>query len=798
MDQNPGISSEGMPRSTGRSPRDLLFSYARYLPWILLSTAITLLYTFFQLRYSPNIYNVSGSMQLKSNRQGRGMSDGKLTDLLFAESGNSLNDEMQIIRSRSMARRVVQRLELQTRYYNVGSIRSTLITPGLSPVSLEILSLKDSLQGFTLAITVKDDRSYSLGEKGSPRYFGQVIQEPSFTYRIVRTPLLLDGFASRDFIISYQPVDAVAGELVGSLTVGLSGDATNILKLGLESENIGYGVDVVNQFMKEYQQYGLEDNREMSGNALRFINDQLDTIQRDLGKVENDLRFSREKNRVFDPEEQSAGMLSMVTELEKNISAQEVRSKLLDYLENYLRDDRNLFRSGFTSLGVDDPIFAEQVAQLNKLQVERESLLKSTLPNNPVLIANETAIRKLRSDALDNLKSIRKSYQTVSSDLRSQAGKNNREISEIPAKQKQLIEITRRQKIMEQLFSFLLEKKIEMSIGSASTIPSSRIIESASSSGIPVKPQKGRSYAFALLLGMLVPAAVIFLKEFLNDKVRSRNDIEQFTQAPILGEISHSQDNRDLVVRKDSRAFIAEQFRMVRSNLQYLVPKQGSACIMVTSSLSGEGKSYISLNVAAALALAGKKTVILEFDMRKPSILTKLGLPRRTGISNFIIGNASYDELAEKVEGTDNLFVIGSGPIPPNPSELLLDSKCQELFKQLRKDYEVVVIDTAPIGLVSDAITLGQQADASLYVLRHNYTQKRQMKMVEELYQSKKLPRLSLVINDIDLRTGSYDYYGYGNYAGGYSSRYGYTEGYYDNPARTDRWLSRLLKRFFS
>ena len=799
MDLNPGIFTENSPRAIGRSPKDLLFSYIKYLPWFILSTAIALLYTFIQLRYSPNIYSVSGTMQVKSNRQAGGVSDGKLSQLLFAESGNSLSDEMQIIRSKNMARRVVEKLGFNTRYYNVGQVRTTLISPGLVPFILEVQSIKDSSRGTSLAVEVLDEQKYRIGEKGDPQHFGQSISNPDFTYRLIRTAIPISTFATREFIITRQPVDVVAGELAGSLTVGISGDATNILKLGLETENTDYAVRIVNQFMKEYQLFGLEENREMSNNALRFINDQIDTIQVDLRKVESELQFFREKNRVFDPEEQSKGMLESVKELDKNITEQEMRSRFIDYLENYVRDEKNLFRSGFTTLGIEDPSLGANVSALNKLQMERETLLKSTLPNNPVLVANETAIRKLRNDILENLKSIRLSYQSIGNDFRSQANKNNSEISSIPSKQKQLIEINRRQKILEELFSFLLEKKIEMSIGSASTIPSSRIIENASSSGIPIKPQKSRQYTFALLLGLLIPGSIIFLKEYLNDKVRSRNDIENFTRAPILGEVSHSNENKDLVVRKDSRTFIAEQFRMIRSNLQYLVPKQGSACLMVTSSLSGEGKSYVALNVAAAVALTGKKTVILEFDMRKPSLLNKLGINKKgSGISNFIIGKDSYVNIFNKVDEIENLFIVGSGPIPPNPSELLLDPQCQQLIENLKQDFEMIVIDTAPLGLVSDALTLSKHVDASLYVLRHNYTQKRQMKMVQDLYSSHKLPNLALVINDIDLKSGAYDYYGYSSYGGSYSNKYAYTDGYYEGQLPYRRWYPKFLRRFFS
>ena len=264
---------------------------------------------------------------------------------------------------------------------------------------------------------------------------------------------------------------------------------------------------------------------------------------------------------------------------------------------------------------------------------------------------------------------------------------------------------------------------------------------------------------------------------------------------PITGEVSHSEEKSLLVVSKTSRRFIAEQFRIIRTNLQYILPKQEKAVILVTSSTSGEGKSFISTNIGAVMALTGKKTAILEFDIRKPKIMSTLNLPRKTGITNYIIGKAAYEELAVPVPGVDNLFVIPCGPVPPNPAELLLDERLDELMDKLKAEYDYIIIDTAPVGLVSDAIMLGKYADAALYIVRHGYTFKKQLLLLDEIYVNKRLPRLSLVINDIKAQGGYGRYYGYGGYGyKGYGAGYG-TE-YFEEAKPARKGLSGLFNFF--
>jgi capsular exopolysaccharide synthesis family protein len=297
------------------------------------------------------------------------------------------------------------------------------------------------------------------------------------------------------------------------------------------------------------------------------------------------------------------------------------------------------------------------------------------------------------------------------------------------------------------------------------------------------------------MIGIAIPVVIVFLMEYLNDKIKSRHEIEQTTAAPILGEIGHADKAGALVVTRNNRRFLAEQFRIIRSNLQYILPKADKLVMLVTSSFSGEGKSFISTNLGSVIALSGKRTVILEFDIRKPKILKGLGLIERKGITNYIVSNIALKELIHPVPEVENLYVIPCGPVPPNPAEMLLNERVEQLFAELRKEFDAIIIDSAPVGLVSDAVTLSRYADATVYIVRHNYTLKKQVQFVDDLYKQNKLPHLSIVINDINVK-GGYGGYGYGGYGYGYGYGYGSEAvDYFDSSDGKKNRLSRLFSR---
>jgi len=366
----------------------------------------------------------------------------------------------------------------------------------------------------------------------------------------------------------------------------------------------------------------------------------------------------------------------------------------------------------------------------------------------------EANLEKLRVNIREALENVRQSYLIQKDKVEKKNLELTGRLQSMPEKSIQLLNIQRQQKILEDLYSFLLQKKIESGISSASTISNSKIIEPASGSPQPISPDKKKLYTLYLLFGLVVPIGAIAGMELLKDKVSNRADVERYTHAPILGEIGHSELSQSLIFTKNSRRFIAEQFRIIRTNLQYITSKKEKLVILVTSSFSGEAKSFVSINMGAVMALAGYKTVVMEFDIRKPKILSGLDMKRKLGITNYIVGKAQFNDLPVPVESQENLYVIPCGPIPPNPAELLLDNKLEVLMGEVINKFDVVILDTAPAGLVSDAITLGRFSDCTLYIVRQGHTYRKQLGLIEELYTQNKLPHLSLLLNDVRAEGG--------------------------------------------
>jgi capsular exopolysaccharide synthesis family protein len=755
-----------------------------------------LMLAYIKLRYSTPIYSVSGRLLVTSPQTSAGSE--KFDDIFMMQKGDRINDEIEIIKARSMAARVVRSLGLQKMVYNKGKIRSSVIHPREVPFNFEILSLADSSQGFNLTITLLNNTEFTLNEQPKKYYFNEIVTLPNVSFRITGNNLNRQIFSSNIFVLSWVASENMAAGISGGLGVVRVNDNTNVLNLSYQTENIRLGIDIVNEYMKEYQQSRLEDKREIAAKTLSFIDEQLKTVFQELGGVESNLQNFREKKRVFSPEVQSELVFDELSENNKLMSQHGISLKITEYLTNYLSDEKNQFRIIPSTLGISEPTLLQQVTEFNKLQLERETALKNSAPNNPRIVAMETGIEKLRLDMLETLKNVKQTHTLTIDELSKKSKAADRMISSIPSKEKQMREVTRQQSILQELYSYLLQKKLETAIASASTISNIKVMEPAMAAGAPVSPNRKGAYMIALIIGIIIPVGIVFLMEYLNDKVKSKGDVQQLTQAPVLGEIGHADERNALVVTRNNRKFLAEQFRIVRSNLQYILPNVNKPVLLVTSSFSGEGKSFVSTNLGSVLALSGKRTVILEFDIRKPKIMSGLGMSERKGITNYIVGSVSLNEVIQPVPDTENLFVVPCGPVPPNPAEMLLHERIDQLFKELKQQFDAIIIDTAPIGLVSDAISLGRFTDGTIYIVRHNYTLKKQVQLIEEIYQQKKLPHLSIIINDIKVSRGYGGYYGYGTYGYGYGYGYssnGDSSGYFEKGTSKKKGLGKLISR---
>ncbi len=788
------------------SPREWVMRYIRYTPLIIICIALGLMGAYLQLRYSVRVYSVNGKLLVKnSSPYGGGR---EKFDEIFMMQGPSrnMNDEIEIIKSRYMARRVVRSLGLNIMYYNKGTIRSSVIHPKETPFVIEIVNMPDSTLGASFMITILDNNRFLLNEEKKPYFFNQQIRNSKGLFVVKKTNNSFDIFKSKEFQANLASDENRATSIAGGLRVSQATDYANVLNLTYETDNIRLGKDIINQYMEEYQQSSLEDKRMIAVNTLSFIDEQLDTVKTNLSRVEGIQQQFQESNKIYNTKEQSQILLSQMQEVNKELTEQEVKLKIVDYLIKYLANPTNENRIMTPSaLGIEEPSLVQQIAEYNNLQLEKETTLKNTPANNPVVQSLDAGIAKVRNDMVENLRNVRQTYVTAIRDLNSKNSQADLSLQTIPGKERKGLDIARQQKITEELFSFLLQKKLETAISSASTISNIRVVEHAITSLIPIKPNKQNIYLLALFLGLAIPISFIAIREFLNDKIKSRQDVQKATNAPILGEIGHSQVAGAQVVTANNRKFLAEQFRIIRTNLQYILPKVDKPILLVTSSFSGEGKSFVSTNLGAVLAITGKKVVVLEFDIRKPRLLKGLGMEGRKGITNFLIGNSTVEEIVIPVAGTENLNVIACGPIPPNPSELLLNEKVDNLFDQLKRIFDVIIIDSAPVGLVSDAVTLGKYSSGTVYIVRHNYTLKKQLQLVNDLYVQKKLPNMSIAINDIP-SIGTYgNYYGYGNnygYGGGYGYGYGYSggygmEGYFElEPKKQKSWLRKIKSKF--
>ncbi len=764
------------------TPREFIFRYLYVLPWIAVSAFIFLTMAYLKVRYTTTIFEVRSSLLIKSD-QDNGMAgkDQKFQELFMAGDNVNLSNEMEILRSRPVLSRVAKDLQLQMLCYGKGKVRSSLIYPD-RPFRIEFLKRADSSLDFSSKIVVLNQSQFLLNEEKTPRKFDDTIVANGNSFSIKSEPgLNLLPMAHQEFVVLWLSMSSAVEGLIGSLRVGQLNEQSTILSLSFDSESKALGTDVLNSLMAVYDTLIVEDKNRMSTNTLRFINDRLYELNDTLKGVQGVLRNFMVENQAFDIDGQSRAYMDKVSESDKARIAQEVQLNILNWLLDYVGDKKNVYEMVPTNLGIEEPALAQLIIEYNRLQLERFNNLRTTSESNQLIQSMNNSLDKLRREMYQALLNVRQGYTISLSHLDKANQDLQAHITSLPGKSMQLLNIERQQKILEDLYSLLLQKKVETSISSASAISNSRVIEPALAGSSPVSPDKKKMYTFFLFIGALIPVAITALSQILRDKVMSRADIEKNTNTPILGDVGHSVGQESLVVTSTSRKLISEQFRIIRSNLQYFTKGVTNPTIMVTSSFSGEGKSFISTNIGAVMALTGKKTVIMEFDIRKPKIVSGLDLKRKSGISNYIIGKARFEDLVVKVEGVDGLYVIPCGPIPPNPSELLLDPKLDELMKEVKKNFEVVIMDTAPVGLVSDAISLGRYADCSLYIVRQGHTFKRQIGLIEDLYVSKKLPGLCIILNDFKGEGGYYGGYyggGYGYYGGyGYSAKSGYFEG---------------------
>jgi len=515
----------------------------------------------------------------------------------------------------------------------------------------------------------------------------------------------------------------------------------------------------------------MQDKNTLATNTLKFIDERLRFVEHGLDSIERKIEQYKSKRGAIDISTQGKLFLENVSSNDQKLSEINMQLAVLNQVENYVQSKDQAGGIVPSTLGVNDPTLSTLVNKLYTSELEYESLKKTTAENNPLLVSVTDQIGKIKPGILDNIRNQRRSLLASRNNLSATNGAYSSVLQTIPEKERQLIEINREQGTKNEIYNFLLQKREETALSHASTVSGSSIVDKAQSSDRPVSPKSKVIYLSSLLLALFSGIGIVLGKEVLSTKIMFRHEIEGLTDQPIIGEIASENSKSPIVVSEGRKTFIAEQFRKLRATLTYMGINSKHKKILITSSISGEGKSFVATNLALSLAITGKKVALLDFDLNNPSLNNKLNISKQIGITEYLQGKCEAGQIIKATDLHQNLFLIPTGELPHNPSELVMSEKVGELLNYVDSNFDYVVIDTAPVGPVTDAYLLSPYCDATLFIVRHGYTPKMLVERIDVNNKINKLNNMAIVFNGVTPR-GFGSSYGYGY---GYGYVYGYT-----------------------
>ena len=794
------------------SPADILFKYLAYLPLFLVCLAASVGGGLLYLRYTTPKYLSSVQMLVKSGERNPvyGGQGDIVERALYGPRDINMSNEIQKLRSVEVVRRAVVKNNFHIQYFNEGNIKTSNLYDKV-PYRLVPVLITDSSRAYRFRFTDLSPKGYTLlvGAEGrEPHQWNDEISLYGSRFKLVpkndpSNMLTTDAVN----IATWANPTARANEILGRLNIYVADPNTTILTFSILNDNPELGRAILDALVQEYILYSVETKNVAAEATIAFIEQRLDSLSREIRQIEQSSRDFADKNDVFTPEQQNSIYSTKIQQGEETLAQIAFELDMLQRIETYMRVPRRQRTELVPSpMGVKDPQISALLSTFNSLRLQRQATAEQSPETGLLVTELDRQLDEVQANLAEAMRLYRTNLQTQRTDIAQKTKTYLGYLALLPEKERRFLEIERLKKVKEGLYTYLLQRKEEIAITTASTDPGYEALNAAGGSPKPIEPDASSIRLFSILLGLLVPIGIIYLRDLLNDRVMTRDDIQKKTTVNIIGEVGHVEDSKSLVVADKSRNIVSEQFRIVRSNLAFLMNQRPFQTILVTSTVSGEGKSFISINLAAVLALAGKKVALLEFDLRRPRIMRSLELKKTgVGISNVLLGLVPPEEVYTPLPNFPELHVYPSGIVPPNPGELVLSQGTRNFFTYLKSQYDYVIIDSAPVGLVSDTFSLAPYIDTSIFIVRHRFTYKRQISFVEEVYQSGKLPHLWLVVNDLKMgaRFGYYGYgYGYGKgYGYGYGHYYGYGGGYFSQGAdeyydvKVPAWR-RFLKRW--
>ena len=773
----------------------VLFKYTIHWPWFVACILLCMAGAWLYLRYTPPVYNISASVIIKDNdknsKASSGMAD--LEDLGFYSSINNFDNEVEILQSRTLIKKVVEELDLYISYaakssfHDIELYKSSPVKVWITPEEAQKLPAPAYIN-LTLQPSNKLNVKITIGEQEYSKQFDKLpalLTTPSGTFSFTPADSTI-AKSEQKIMATVSSPRSVAGSYRGALSIEPTSKSTTIAQISVKSTHTQRGMDFINKLVEIYNRDANDDKNEVATKTAEFIDERINIINGELGTTEQELETFKRDAGLTDLKSDAQLALSENSEYEKKRAENSTQLRLVQFLASYANNPDHAYEVLPVNVGLTDTGLTELINRYNEMLLERKRLLRSSQENNPVVVNLDASIRAMRSNVLTTINSVQRGLAITQADLERQAGKYAGRITNAPGQERQLVSISRQQEIKAGLYLMLLQKREENAITLASTANNARMVDEALADAIPVSPKGKMIYLVALILGIALPVVVIYIIELLKYKIEGRADVEKITSLPIVGDVPLSEDKgkeESIVVHENQNDLMAETFRNVRTNVLYMM-RSDEKVILVTSTTTGEGKTFIASNLAVSLALLGKKIVIVGLDIRKPSLNKAFNLSHREqGISQFL-ANPEHTDLMSLVQVSRinaNLSILPGGPIPPNPTELVARESLPQAIDILKKHFDYIILDTAPIGMVTDTLLISRVANASIYVCRADYTHKADYTLINELGEQKKLPNLCTIINGLDMKKKKYGYYyGYGKYGKyyGYGKKYGYGYGY--------------------
>ena len=779
--------------------QELLFRYLIHWPWFVISIIICIACAWGYLRLTTPIYNISATVLIKDEKKGGGASMSSDLEKMglegFVSSSSNVDNEIEVLRSKSLAREVVNNLGLFVTYMDEDEFPSKELYH-TSPVLVSLTHQEaDKLPG-RMEINMILQPTGALGVQitvGEKEYRKQFDKLPAVFPTDEGTVAF---FANNDTLSAVCPENitkerhitafinrpfSVLKEYVNSLSIAPTSKTTSVVVISLENTNTRRGRDYINKLLEMYNINANNDKNEVAQKTAEFIDERIGIISKELGSTEQDLENFKRSAGITDLSSEAQIALTGNAEYEKKRVENQTQINLVMDLQRYMKG--NEYEVLPSNIGLQDAASAGAIDRYNQMLVERKRLLRTSTENNPTIINLDTSIRAMRTNVQATLDATLKGLQITKEDLAREASRYSRRINDAPTQERQFVSIARQQEIKSGLYLMLLQKREENAITLAATANNAKIIDEALADDNPISPKKTIVYLAALVLGVGLPVGVIYLIGLTKFKIEGRADVEKLTSLPVVGDIPLADEKTgSIAVFENQNNLMSETFRNVRTNLQFML-ENGKNVILVTSTISGEGKSFISANLAISLSLLGKKVVIVGLDIRKPGLNKVFNIPKKEhGITQYLTNTtANLMDFVQPSDINKNLFILPGGTVPPNPTELLARGGLEKAIETLKANFDYVILDTAPVGMVTDTLLIGRVADLSVYVCRADYTHKAEFTLINELAENNKLPNLCIAVNGLDLNSRKYGYYyGYGKYGKyyGYGKRYGYGYGY--------------------